>query len=717
MTLSSTLQRAVAAHQAGNLAEAERLYKAVLATDKNQFDALHMLGIIEGQRGNYSEALRRISKALRIQPNSAEAHANLGRIHGALQDYPRAAADYQKALALNPRFALAHNNFSIVLRRLGRDEEALVHCDKAIEIEPRYSDAWNNRGNVLFDLRRFAEAIESYDRALALNSALAESYLGRANVLKEFTRPEEALAAYDKALAIDPNLAEAWFGRGTVLNTFRRFDAAFAAFDKAFAINPEMTLVEGDRLVAKMQTCNWQNLDADRSHLASRINKGALAATPFCLLLTSASPAEQLKCAKRFVAGKNPPIALPIWRGEIYRHDRIRIAYLSADFCNHPVAHLLAGVIERHDRSWFETIAVSFGPDDASAMRTRLKASFERFIDVDGQSDADVARLLRELEVDIAIDLMGHTRNSRLGIFAWRPAPVQVSFLGFAATTGAGYIDYILADQFVIPDDARQFYSEKPAWLPDSFMPTDSGRAIASHTPTRAEQGLPETGFVFCSFNQSYKITPAVFAIWIRLLQQVSGSVLWLTGANDTAVNNLRREAAARGVAPDRLVFASRVEKNDDHLARQRLADLFLDTQPYNAHASACDALWAGLPVLTCAGTTFAGRVAGSLLTALALPELVTHTVDEYEAMALKLARDPALLVSIRDRLMRHRATHPLFNTERFTRHVEAAYRTMWERYQKGEAPQAFAVSVIETIVKDRPGEGRNGDSRAVPQE
>jgi len=696
MNPQATLQRAFAAHQAGNLAEAEFLYKAVLAIDKNQFDAVHMLGLIEGQRGNYSDALRRITKALRIQPNSAEAHANLGRVQGALEDFPRAAVSYKKAVALKPGFALAHNNFSAILRRLKRNDEALVHCDKAIAIEPNYTDAWTNRGNVFFDLLRYDQAFASYNHALALDSKLAEAYLGRANVLKEFKRLDEALVDYDRALAINPHLIEATFGRGVTLNTLRRFEEAFIAFDKVFSIKPDYELVEGERLAAKMHICSWQSLNAERSHLISSINSGAMASTPFCMLGISESPAVQLTCTQRFAAAKYPAASPAVWQGEKYKHDRVRVTYLSPDFGNHPVAHLLAGVIEHHDRARLETIAISFGVDRSSPMRRRLQGSFERFIDVENQSDADVARLMRELEVDIAVDLMGYTANSRFAIFASRPAPVQVSYLGYAATTGVNYIDYILADRCVIPKDEHRFYSEKPVYLPDTFMAADSKREISKDSSTRAEQGLPEAGFVFCAFGQHHKITPEVFSIWMRLLKGVEGSVLWLSKMNnDASANNLRREAAARDVNADRLIFASSVEKNEDHLARHRLADLFLGTQPYNAHATAVDSLWAGLPVLSSLGSTLAARVSGSVLHAAGLSELVTASMEEYEALAFKIARDPSLCKLLKDKLASNRDSCMLFNTQRLTRHIEAAYTTMWERTQRGEAPQSFAVEPI----------------------
>jgi predicted O-linked N-acetylglucosamine transferase (SPINDLY family) len=396
--------------------------------------------------------------------------------------------------------------------------------------------------------------------------------------------------------------------------------------------------------------------------------------------------------ARVWATQKYPAAPVPLWRGDVYRHDKIRVAYLSADYRTHATALLMAGVFEAHDRSRFEITAISFGADDKSPMRARLEASFDRFIDVRSIGDAEVAKKLRDMEIDIAVDLKGYTQEGRPGILAHRPAPIQAQYLGYPGTMAAGYYDYVIADPIVIPEEQRPFFSEQVAYLPDTYQCNDSKRAIAPRAPRRSEMGLPENGFVFCCFNNNHKILPQMFDIWMRLLRQIDNSVLWLLQDNLAVVRNLSREAIARGVAPERLVFARRCMPAD-HLARQRLADLFLDTLPYNAHTTCSDALWAGLPVLTVQGDCFAGRVAASLLSAHGVPELITHSLEEYEAAALKLARDPAALTAIREKVVRHRDTHALFDTVRFTRNLEAAYLTMWERYQRGERPQTFSVS------------------------
>jgi predicted O-linked N-acetylglucosamine transferase (SPINDLY family) len=479
------------------------------------------------------------------------------------------------------------------------------------------------------------------------------------------------------------------------LASLHRHEEATASYDKALEIDPDCSYAFGEAAGSRAQVCDWRGRDLQEQQLMKNVRSRKPTCVPFLFLAASHSPADQLICATTFVRDRCPASRHSLWKGERYKHDRIRVAYVSADFHEHATAHLMAGLLERHDRTRFETVSVSFGPDDVSEMRRRLKNAFARFIDVRNKSDGDIASLLRELEIDIAVDLKGFTTDCRTGIFAWRPAPMQVNYLGYPGTMGAEYIDYLIADEIVVPRDHQIHYSEKVVYLPDCYQVNDSGRRMAEHAPARAEAGLPERGFVFCSFNNSYKITPAFFDVWMRLLREVEGSVLWLLEANAAATRNLRREAADRGIAPERLIFAPRI-KVADHLARHRLADLFLDTLPINAHTTASDALWVGVPLVTCLGTTFAGRVAASVLNAIGLNELITHSLEEYEALALELARNRERLAEIKSKLAQNRGTYPLFDTDRFRRHIEAAYTTMWERYQRGEPPQSFAVAPID---------------------
>lgn len=723
--LADVLARAIARHQRVHENEARRICQAILAADAEKFDALHYFGVLEAQQGRYVEADCLLAEALAIRPGSAEACLNHGNVLNALDRSAEALASLDRALAIKPDFAMALNSRGAALLGLGQPVEALASFDQALAAEPGYVEALSNRGNALRDLRRTDEALASYDRALALrpdhaealsnrgnilldlrqhgaalenygraltiNPGFADAHLNRGTALRHLGRYREALESYDRALALRPDLAEALCNRGQVLQELQRPDEAVAAFQRLVDAQPGYDYARGHLLHAQQHCCEWAQFEDSITRITGEVRVGRRAALPFQFLSVSGSAADQLQCARIHAADKYPASPRAMWKGERYRHEKIRIAYLSADFHTHAMTRLMAGVFEAHDRTRFETTAMSFGPDIVDGMRNRLLAAFDRFIDVRNKSDYEAAALLRELEIDIAVDLKGYTVLCRTGIFSHRAVPVQASYLGYPGTLGADYIDYILADRFVIPEEHHPCYTEKVVYLPDSYLANDSKRPIPGLAPTRAAAGLPERGFVFCSFNNNYKITPGTFDVWMRILRRTEGSVLWLLEDNATAARNLRLEAARRGIVPQRLVFASRTGL-DEYLARQQLADLFLDTLPYNAHTTASDALWAGLPVLTCLGTTFAGRVAASLLNAVGLPELITHTLEQYEELAVKLAHDDRLLKDVAAKLAQNRATCPLFDTDRTRRHIEAAYTTMWERCQQGEPPADFSV-------------------------
>lgn len=447
-----------------------------------------------------------------------------------------------------------------------------------------------------------------------------------------------------------------------------------------------------------MEVCDWDDVEQDWRALREQIAAGQPSAPPFTVLPAPMSAECQRRCASAYVSAQLEGRAPEPWNGARFRHDRIRIAYVSSDFREHPTSFLIAGMFERHDRSRFDVTAISLTPEPAavSLRRERIRAAVDRFVNVHDKTDDEVVRLLRAHECDIAVDLNGLTAGNRFGIFGRRAAPIQVNFLGYPGTMGADFIDYILADQFVIPEADRTHYAEQVVHLPHCFLPNDAARPISARTPSRADAGLPAEGFVFCCFNSSFKITPDVFDAWMRLLAAVEDSVLWLSESNAWAVANLRQRAERRGVAADRLIFAPRVPLNEDHLARLRLADVILDTLYYNAHTTAADALWAGVPVLTCAGSTFASRVAGSMLHAIGLLELVTGSLPDYEALALRLARDPALLAGIKAKLASNRDTYPLFDTTQFTRQLEAAYSDMMQRHRRGEGPASFDVRPLD---------------------
>ncbi len=723
--IEAKFRQALNRHQTGRLSEAERICEEIVRIAPEHFEALHLLGIIALSTRRPQRAADLIGQSIRIHPNSAAAHNNLGNALSDLGRLDEALSAYDRAVALNGALADAHFNRGAVLRDLRRPDEALashdralmlapdradIHLsrgallkemnrpeqalaayDRAIALAPDLAEAHYNRGNLLNEMKRHAEALASFDRALALHLDTADVHNNRGNALSDLKRLDEALLSYDRAIARRPDHAQAHYNRGMTLSDLKRPEAALASYDKALALNFDGDFLRGERLFAKMQLCDWRALPEDIRQIEEAVARGEPKTPPFPMLSISASPALQRKAAEVWARAKHPPDhALgPIARRP--RRDRIRLGYLSANFYEHAVAYLIAELIERHDRYRFDVFGFAFGRNPGDAMQRRLGAAFDRLVDVRERSDRDVAALARSMEIDIAVDLMGYTADARAGIFAARAAPIQVNYLGYPGTTGAETVDYLIADATLIPPADRRHYSEKIACLPDTYQANDTRRPISDRAFTRAAAGLPERGFVFCCFNQVYKIAPAVFDCWMRILERIEGSVLWLLQDNGKAAANLRRHATERGIDPARLVFAPRMPL-PDHLARHRLADLFLDTLPYNAHTTASDALWAGLPVLTCRGNTFAGRVGASLLQAIGLPELVAGGLQVYETMAVDLATQPAKLGEIRSKLAANRLSAPLFDSGRFARHIEAAYTTMMERYRADLPPDHFEV-------------------------
>jgi predicted O-linked N-acetylglucosamine transferase (SPINDLY family) len=657
---SFLLQNAQRLQQAGNLAEAARLYSEILRLNPRQFEALQALGTLHYQAGRYAEAERLIAEAVRLDPRAADAHHLRG----------------------------------CALQRLNRNEDAVNAFNQALAHKPDFSDAKMARGVARMSLNRFDDALSDFDAIIAAEPENAGAWNNRGCIMQALNRNEEALACFEKAWTLKPNFVEAIISGGSVLAALKRFEEAIRNYEKALTINPDLPYVFGNLVLYRLQCCDWRHFQQDRTRVAAGLKAGKPIIQPFINVILSSSMADQLQCARLCVGFQWPKAPRALWRGERYGHDKIRVAYISADFRDHAVARLIAGHFEQHDKSRFETTAVSLVLDEDSAMRKRLRQAFDHFIDADRLSDEQVATQLRRMEIDISIDLMGFTSGCRPGILALRPAPVQVNFLGYPGTMGAPYVDYIVADRVVLPEESRPFYAEKVVTLPDAYQCNDRARVIAPPTPSRATLGLPEDAFVFCCFNNSNKLAPDTFSVWMRLLKRVEGSVLWLLEDNPAATRNLKFEAEQRGVDSSRLVFAPRV-KPAEHLARHRAADLFLDTLPYGAHTTASDALWTGLPVLTCKGNTFAARVGASLLNAAGLPELVTETLEDYEALALILARDRDMLHGLKAKLAQNRDRCPLFDTARFTRHFEAALTVMRERQREGKAPTHFAVDPV----------------------
>jgi protein O-GlcNAc transferase len=640
---------------------------------------------------NYVLALDVLEKAIIIKPDSKEAWCNKGVALNNLNLYQESINAYDKAISLDLNYYKAWSNKSAPLSKLGRLSEASNACDKALSISPGYAEGWFNKGVVLNELRQYKDAIAHYDKALGINPSYAEGWLSKGVTLNEIKRYEEAIAHYDKALCLNPGYAEAWFNKGVSLYALGRYEDAITNFDRALSLKSGMDWLSGDLQHAKMKICDWIDLPEFLEKISKRLMENEKFIDPFILLSLIDDSLLHKKSSEIFNQSRYPfnPVLGPIPRRP--ESQKIRVGYFSADFHNHATGYLMAELFEMHDKNQFELVGFSFGPVVDDEMRRRLKRSFDRFIEVGGASDLEVAKLSRDLNIDIAVDLKGFTENARAGIFSYRAAPIQVNYLGYPGTMGADYIDYIIADKTLIPPQSQKFYSEKVVYLPNSYQVNDRKRLISDRKFTKKELGLPESGFIFCCFNNNYKILPATFNSWMRVLKKVEGSILWLFQDNSWAVENLKKEAEKQGVAPDRLVFAERLRLSD-HLARHRHADLFLDTFPYNAHTTSSDALWAGLPVLTLMGESFASRVAASLLNAVGLPELITRTQEEYEALAIELARNPNKLIDARLKLANNCLTAPLFDTPLFTKNLEAAYIGIMERYQTDMLPEHMVI-------------------------
>jgi predicted O-linked N-acetylglucosamine transferase (SPINDLY family) len=602
-----------------------------------------------------------------------------------------AASVYREILAARAGHGHAAYNLGVALRSLGRTREAIEIWTGLAEREPDRVDALLGLSRAYRSLNDDVRSLDFATRAAAQRPQSGDAHNLRSNALRSLGRSTEALAALDAAVAAEPGYALAHSNRGHLLSALKRHAEAVQSYRAAREIEPGLPDLTGALLDQQMRCCDWRDFGVLQAEVRDGVRRGEPVTIPFTFLAHNDDPADQMACVRTHLKGRFPDWPPAVWTGQTYRHDRIRVGYVSSDLRVHAVAQLLVGLLERHDRSRFEIHAYALPPSVEDDMRARVRAACDVFNDVASLDDAAIAKAIRAAEIDIAIDLNGYTTHCRPGIFARRCAPVQINYLGYPGAMGSLTADYILADSTVIPEAESDHYDEKIIRLPFAYQPNDDRRRIAETTPTRSEAGLPEAGFVFCCFNASYKITPPVFDIWAGLLRDVPDSVLWLLGGDAVIEDNLRHELRARGVAPERLVFAPKAPL-PEHLARHRLADLFLDTLPYNAHTTASDALWAGLPLVTCTGRSFAARVAASLLRATGLPDLVTGSLEDYRALALDLARNPEKLSALRTRLAANLPGAPLFDTDRTRRQVEAAYEIAWRRKMAGLDPRSFNV-------------------------
>jgi protein O-GlcNAc transferase len=677
--------------RAGRAQEALALCDRALALRPGDLASLN-------NRGNALLALKRHAEALdcfdRVQaqvPDNVDVRSNRAAALLALGRLDEAGVECRAVLAARPSHAMARLNLGRTLGLQGKTLDALHQYDEALALRPDEFDAWCERALLLRELQRYREAADSQQRAIALRPDASGAWSDFAATLLFIEDYPGALAACDRALALDAGLAATWSNRGLTLEFLERHEQAIPSYERALALDPDTPYADGRLAWLKLKMADWRHHASAVERILQNVRGGQRATEPFELLFFTDRAADQLACA-RICAADRYPRAAAIWSGDRYKHARIRLAYVSADFRDHPASYLLAELFEKHDRSRFELYGISLGPEDSGAVASRVSAAFEHFLRVRERTDRDIAELMREQEIDIAVDLLGYTSHRRTAVFAMRPCPVQANYLGFPATMGTDFHDYIIADPFLIPAGSEAHYSEKVARLPDTFQANDTLRRHAEGTPTRAALGLPEQAVVYCSFNKSPKINPETFDVWMHILRAVSGSVLWLWGGDTTLEQNLRREANSRGVDPSRLVFAPGVSY-PRHLARLRCADIGLDTFPFNGGATSSDALWCGVPIVTRAGHALASRMTGSLLTSVGLPGLIADSPAHYAELAIRVGSDAELRARTRETLAANRRTQPLFDAERFRRHIEAAYETMWRRYQAGQAPESFTVS------------------------
>lgn len=683
----SAIDGLLALYQAGRLADAVREGEALAVRHPRSLMIYNVLGAACIGLKAFDKAEEAFRNGIAVAGGHAELHNNLGAALEAQGKLDAALAAFEHAAALNSGYASAHYNRGNVLRKTRRFPEAVACYERALALKPDYAEAHNNLGLALRQLHALPEALASFERAIAFNPGGAEAYNNLGLALQQMGQPAEAIPFYQHALSLNPNYPDPLQNIASALADTKDYPRSAAAFELVLARDPGNVVARTQMAFIKMQICDFS---AERvlPSFAELTARGDALLPPWMMLPFGDDPEWHLRCSQTWAQASHHASSATLVSAE--PKARIRVGYFSADFQSHATLHLMAGLLREHDRERFEIIAYSYGAFGIDVTRSQLIEDVEHFVDIQHLSDAEVLALVREHELDIAVDLKGYTEQSRSRLFAHRLAPVQINYVGYPGSMGCPSMDYLIADPVVIPERARSFYSESILYLPGSYQPNDDKRVIAE-AGKRADWGLPEQGFVFCAFHQSYKIGPDEFDIWMRLLGQVPGSVLWLLRSSDAVVTNLRREAETRGIDADRLVFAASVPQNE-HLARLRLADLFLDTFNVNAHTTASDALWAGLPLVTKAGYQFAARVGASVLQAIGLPELITDSAAAYEALAFELASQPARLTEIKARLEENRLSQPLFDTTLYTRQLEQGYAAALQRHAEGLGPADIVV-------------------------
>ena len=679
LKMHPTFKKAVEFHKKGDLVNANKILTDILKIKPNDFDSLYLNGIIAYQMGKTDISVKTISKAISINPNNFEAHRNLAIIYKKIGKLNDSIKSFDNAIKINPNHAEIYNHKGYLLIQLNQHQLAIENWNKALEVKPDYFEVYNNLGNAYTVIRKIDNALDCYNKAIKINPNYAEAYINRSIILNNRNELNLALEDCNKAIKIKSNSAEAYNNRGIILSKLKKINSALEDYNKAFSINPNLDFLHGSLIYCKMNLCEWSNLDNDLKMLENAIITGKTAATPYSTIHFFDSASMQQKSAENFVKKK-----YNININENYfskkNKEKIRLGYYSADFCHHPTSLLISELLEQHNKNEFELYGFYFGNIKKDEMLDRTSKTFDKFYDVSFKNDKEIAKISRDHKIDIAVDLMGFTEKNRFGIFVEKCAPIQVNYLGYPGTIGSNHINYIIADKKLISDDSKKYFSEKIIYLPDTYQANDSKKKISNKVFTREEFNLPKSSFVYCCFNKTQKITPHVFDIWMKILNKVENSVLWLLEENNESNENLKKEAFKRNVDPNRIIFARKTLLSE-HLARHKLANLFLDTFIVGAHTTCSDSLWSGLPVITKTGSSFASNVSASLLSAVGLNELITSNESEYETLAVNLAKNTEKLNKIQNKLLENKLIKPLFNTKLFTKNIEAAYKEIYKKY------------------------------------
>ena len=675
-------EEAINFHKKGDLLNANNLLLKILKENPKDIDVLHLLGIIAFQSRNYEKSINFFNDAIKINNQNPEIYKNLSIVFQRVGKFKDALKCCDEAINIKNDYVEAYNHKGHILTQTNNYDLAIKNWKKALEINPQYFEVFNNLGNVYSKLNKLDLAIDFFNKAIEIKINFPDAYINRAFVLKELKKYDLALKDCDKAINLKPDFAEAYNNKAIILREIKKIDLAYENYKKAFEINPKLDFLFGSLIYSKINLGIWKNFDQNLKDLKEKINDGNIAVHPFSSLLLFDSPSLHKILAEKYLKlkyqdSKEKKNKLDINNANLNK--KIRIGYYSADFCNHPVSNLIANLFENHDKSKFEIIGFYFGIVAKDEMLNRITNAFDKFYDVGQKNEDEIANLSRNLKIDIAVDLMGFTEKNRFGIFTKNCAPIQINYLGYPGTSGSSHIDYIIADKVLIPKESQKFYSEKIIYLPNTYQANDETKKISSKIINKNDFFLPNESFVFCCFNKNQKINPRIFNLWSRILNKIENSILWLLDENFIFKQNIRIEAEKRNIDPDRIIFAKKIPL-DEHLARHKLADLFLDTIPYGAHTTSSDALRSGLPLITLMGNSFASRVSASLLHAVGLKELITTTEIDYENLAVELALNPLKLSEIKKKLENNIKNKSLFNTKLFSKNLELAYEKIYQR-------------------------------------